>query len=110
MVPCHQSFGPARIHPSLDGADLVWRTSRVGVRRAGAAPKMAMCQTKERRMTEARGTCRGSMLLQNLHEDFTTYHVRRMTARRLPDLDPAVGGRDIHEKSPSSLAGGFVND
>ena len=50
------------------------------------------------------------MLLQNLHEDFTTYHVRRMTARRLPDLDPALGGRDSHEKGPSWLAGGFVND
>ena len=110
MVPCHQSFGPARIHPSLDGADLVWRTSRVGVRRAGAAPKMAMCQTKERRMTEAMGVCRGSMLLQNLHEDFTTYYVRRMTARRLPDLDPALGGRACHEKGPSWLTSKLVDD
>ena len=50
------------------------------------------------------------MLLQNLHEDFTTYHVRRMTARRLPDLDPALGGRDSHEKGPSWLAGGLVDD
>ena len=76
----------------------------------GAVPKMAMCETKERRMTRHLTVCRGSVLTQNAHEDFTTYHVRRMTARRLPGLDPALGGRDHHEKGPSGLAGGLMDD
>ena len=50
------------------------------------------------------------MLLQNLHEDFTTYYVRRMTARRLPDRDPALGGRARHEKVPSWPVGGLMDD
>ena len=108
MVSCHQSFGPARIHPSSDGANLAWRTSRVGVRRAGAAPKMAMCQTIDRRMTEPMSVCRGSMLPQNAHEDCTTHHVSRMTARRPPDHDSALRGRVCYEKWPSWLAGGLV--
>ena len=33
-----------------------------------------------------------------------------MTARRLPDRDPALGGRARHEKGPSWLAGGLVDD
>ena len=110
MVSCHQSFGPARIHPSSDGANLAWRTSRVGVRRAGAAPKMAMCQTIHRRMTDPMGVCSGSMLLQNAHKDFTTYHVRRMIVRSLSDPEPALGGRDRHEKMPSWLTSGFMDD
>ena len=110
MVPCHQSFGPARIHPSSDRSDLVWRTSRVGVRRAGAAPKMAMCQTIDRRMTEPMSVCRGSILQQNAHEDCTTHHVSRMTARRPPDHDSALRGRVCYEKWPSWLIGGLMDD
>ena len=55
------------IYTSSDGADLAWRTSRVGVRRAGAAPKMAMCQTMDRRMTRHLSVCKGSVLPQNAH-------------------------------------------
>ena len=72
--------------------------------------KMAMCETKERRMTRHLTVCRGSVLTQNAHEDFTTYHVRRMTARRLPDLDPALGGRVRHEKTRSRVIGGLMDD
>ena len=64
---------------------------------------MAMCETEKRRMTRP-------VLPQNAHEDCTTPHVRRMTARRLPDRDPALGGRARHEKGPSWLAGGLVDD
>ena len=110
MVSCHQSFGPARIHPSSDGANLAWRTSRVGVRRAGAAPKMAMCQTIDRRMTEPMSVCRGSVSHQNAHEDCTTHHVSRKTARRPPDHDSVLRGRVCYEKWPSWLAGGLVDD
>ena len=77
---------------------------------AEAAPKMAMCETEERRMTSHMSVCRGSVLPQNAHEDCTTPHVRRMTARRLPDRDPALGGRDSHEKRQSWLVGGLMDD
>ena len=73
-------------------------------------PKMAMCETEKRRMTHPMTVCRGSVLPQNAHEDCTTHHVRRMTARRLPDSDPALGGRTRHEKVPSWPVGGFMDD
>ena len=67
-------------------------------------PKMAMCETEKRRMTHPMSVCRGSVLPQNAHEDCTTPHVRRMTARRLPKRDPALGGRARHEKSQVGLS------
>ena len=76
----------------------------------GADLKMAMCKTKERRMTCHLTMCRGSVLTQNAHEDFTTYHVRRMIVRSLSDPEPALGGRDRHEKMPSWLTSGFMDD
>ena len=71
---------------------------------------MAMCETKERRMTRPMSVCRGSVLPQNAHEDCTTPHVTHMTARRWLDRDPALGGRARHEKGPSWLVGGLVDD
>eukprot|EP00964_Phaeocystis_antarctica_P009081 scaffold4926_cov57-Phaeocystis_antarctica.AAC.1 len=71
---------------------------------------MAMCETEERRMTHPMSVCTGSVLPQNAHEDCTTPHVRRMTARRLPDRDPALGGRARHQKGPSWLVSGLMDD
>ena len=70
--------------------------------------KWRCVKTIDRRMTEPMSVCRGSMLPQNAHEDCTTHHVSRMTARRPPDHDSALRGRVCYEKWPSWLAGGLV--
>ena len=114
MVPCHKSIGPV----GIAWMEWTWPSTPLafGAWLAGAALKMAMCETEERRMTHPMSVCRGSVLPQNAHEDCTTphvhvhVHVRRMTARRLPDHDPALGGRDTHEKRPSWLVGGLMDD
>ena len=82
-----------------------------GLAHRSAAQKWR-CATDNRsgRMTKPMTVYRGSVLTQNAHEDFTTYHVRRMIVRSLSDPEPALGGRDRHEKMPSWLTSGFMDD